>query len=81
MDVRYDMAIFMPCVSAWMRYPWVVVWLCADMEDRGRDVGDCTRIDVRHHGAQWASPLRSARRRGGQMRYLVVVDGLSGWVR
>ena len=51
------------------------------MEGRDRDVGDCTRMDVRHHGAQWASPLRSERRRGGRMRYLVVVDGLSGWVR
>jgi hypothetical protein len=25
MDVRYDMAVSMPCVSAWRRYPWVVV--------------------------------------------------------
>ena len=81
MDVRYAMAISMPCVSAWRRYPCVVVWLCADMEGRVRDVGDCTRIEMRHHGAEWASPLRPERRRIGRMRYLVVVDVLSGWVR
>ena len=57
-----------------------MVGLCADMEGMGRDVGDCTSIDVRHHGAQCASPLRFERRRGGRMRYLVVVEGLSGWV-
>ena len=61
----------------------MVVRLCADMEGKGRDVGDCTSIDVRHQGAQCASPLSSERRRGGgaRMRYLIVVDGLSGWVR
>ena len=80
-DVRYDMAISMPCMSAWRRYPCVVVWLCAAMEWKGKDVGDCTNIDVRHHGAQCASLLRPKRRRGGRMRYLVVVEGLSGWVR
>ena len=42
-----------------------MVGLCADMEGMGRDVGDCTSIDVRHHGARCASPLRSERRRGG----------------
>jgi hypothetical protein len=79
--MRSDIAISMPCVRAWRRYPWVVWWLFADMEGRGRDVEDYSKMDVRHHGAQWASPLRSERRRGGRMRYLVVVDGLSGWVR
>jgi len=77
-DERYELAISMPYVSAWRSYPWAVVWLCADMEGKGRDVVDCTRIDVRHHGAQWASPLRSKRRRVGRMRYLVVIEGLSG---
>ena len=80
-DVRYDMAISMPCKSAWQRYLCVVVWLCADMVGKGRDVGDCTNIDVRHHGAECASPFGSARRRGGRMRYLVVVERLFGWVR
>jgi hypothetical protein len=80
-DVRYDMAIYMPCMSAWWRYPCEVVWLCADMKGTDRDMGDCTNIDVRHHGAQCASPLRSERRRGGRVRYRVVVEGLSGWVR
>ena len=50
-DMRYDMAISMPCVSAWRRYTWAMVWLCADMEGRGRDVENCTKIDVRHDGA------------------------------
>jgi hypothetical protein len=76
-EERYVCAISMPCVSAWRRYPCVVVGLCADIEGRGREVGDCTSIAVRHHGAQCASPLRSERRRGGRIRYLVVVDGLS----
>ena len=58
-----------------------MMWLCADIEGKGRDVGDCTSIVVRHHGAQCASPLRSERRRGGRMRHLVVVDGFSEWVR
>ena len=64
-DERYELAISMLCVSAWRRYPWAVVWLYTDMEGRGRDVEDCIRIDVRHHGAQRASPLRSERRREG----------------
>ncbi len=58
-----------------------MVWSCADIERKGRDVGDCTSMVMRHHGAQSASPLNSERRRGGRMRYLVVVAGLSGWVR
>ena len=58
-----------------------MLWLCADMEGKSRDVEDCTMMAVRHHGAQFASPRRSERRRGGRMRYLVVVDELSGWVR
>ena len=62
MDVRYEMAISMPCASAWRKHPWAVVWLCADMEGEGGDVEDCTRIDLRHHGS---SRLRSERRRGG----------------
>jgi hypothetical protein len=57
-----------------------VGWLCADMEGKGRDVEDCTNIVVRHHGAERASPLRSERRRGGRMRYLMVVDGFVGEV-
>ena len=65
MDVRYEMVISMPCVSAWRRYPWVVVCLCAGMEGRGRDVRDYTIIDVRHHGAHWVSPMSSEWRRGG----------------
>ena len=64
-DERYELAISMPCMSAYRRYPCDVVWLCADMEGTGRDVEDCTKSDVRHHGAQWASPLRSQRRRRG----------------
>ena len=59
----------------------MVVGLCADMEGKGMDVGDCTKIVVRHQGAQCVSPLKSERRRGGRIRYLVVVDGVSGWVR
>ena len=59
----------------------MMVGLCADMEGMGKGVGDCTRMVERHHGAQWVSPLRSERRRGGRMRYLVGVEGLSGWVR
>ncbi len=55
--------------------------LCADMEGMGRGVGDCTMMAERHHGVQWVSPLRSERRRGGRMRYLIGVEGLSGWVR
>jgi hypothetical protein len=31
---------------------------------RGKEVGDCTKIDVRHHGVQWLYPLMSERRRG-----------------
>ena len=58
-----------------------MLWVCADMEGSGKDVEDCTKIVVRHQGAQCASPRRSERRRGGRMRYLVVVDGVSGWVR
>ena len=58
-----------------------MVGLCADIEGTGRGVGDCTRKAERHHGAQWMSPLRSVRRRGGRMRYLIGVEGLSGWVR
>ena len=27
-DERYEMAISMPCVSAWRWYPWAVVCLC-----------------------------------------------------
>ena len=57
-DARYEMAISTPCVSAWRRYPWVVVGLCADMEGKGRDVGECTNIVVRHRDVQWASSLR-----------------------
>ena len=51
------------------------------MLKRDKDVVRCLRKDVRHHGAQKASPVRSDRRRGGRMRYLVVLDGLSMWVR
>ncbi len=58
-----------------------MVGLCVDMEGMGRDVGNCTKIVERHHGVQCASPLRSKRRRGGRMRYMVGVEGLSGWVR
>ena len=58
-----------------------MVGLCADIGGMGREVGDYTMIVERHHGAQCASPLRSERRRGGRMRYLVGVEGLSGWVR
>ena len=71
----------MPCVSALSRYPCAMLWLCVDMVGNGRDVEDCTRIVERHHGAQCVSPLRSERRRGGRMRYLAGVDGVSGWVR
>ena len=80
-EERKAFAISNPCARASWRYPCAMLWLCADMEGNGRDVADCTRIAVRHHGAQCASPRRSERRRGGRMRYLVVVDGVSGWVR
>jgi hypothetical protein len=80
-EERYEVAMSMPCVSAWRRYPCGMLWLCAEMEGKGRDVGDCTSIDVRHHRDQCASPLRSERRLGGRKRYLVVVDGFFGWVR
>ncbi len=80
-DERKEVAISMPCVSAACRYPCASSGFCADMEGNGRDVGDCTRTAVRHHGAQCASPLRSERRRGGRMRYLVFVVGVSGCVR
>ena len=59
----------------------MMVGLYADMEGMGKGVGDCTKMAKRHHGAQWVSPLRSERRRGGRMRYLIGVVGLSGWVR
>ena len=39
-EEKYVCAISMPCVSAWRRYPCAVMGLCADMEGRGRDVGD-----------------------------------------
>jgi hypothetical protein len=64
-EERYELTVSMACVSACRRYPCVVVWLCVDMEGKGRDVGDCNDIAVCHHGAQCASPLRSKRRRGG----------------
>jgi len=80
-EERKEFAISMPCVSAWRRYPCAMVGLCGDMEGRGRDVVDCTKTDERHHGAQCASALRSERRRGGRIRYLAGVDGVSGWVR
>ena len=36
------------------------------MGERGRCVEDCTKIEDRHQGAQWASPLRlDLSRRGG----------------
>ena len=43
------------------------------MEGMGRDVGDCTSIAERHHGAQCASPLRLERSRGGG------ADEIPGW--
>jgi len=46
------MAISMVIVSAWRMYPCVVRGFCAAMLGRGKDVGDCTKMDVRHHGAQ-----------------------------
>jgi len=45
------MAISMHCVNAWRRYPCVVVWLCADIDGKGRDGGDNINMTVRHHGA------------------------------
>ncbi len=71
----------MPCVSALSRYPCAMLWLFADIEGKGRDAEECIMTVVRHHGAQCVSPLRSERRRGGRMRNLVVVDGVSGWVK
>ena len=59
----------------------MVAGSCADMEGMGRDVGDCNSIAVRHQGGQCASPLKSERRRGGRIRYLVGVEGISVWVR
>ncbi len=59
----------------------MLVGSCADMEGMGRDVVDWIRRAERHHGAQCVLPLRSEWRRGGRMRYLVGVEGLSGWVR
>ena len=57
-EERKEFAISMPCVSALSRYPCVMLWLCAVMEGKGRDVEECTRIVVRHHGAQCAPPPR-----------------------
>jgi hypothetical protein len=51
----------MPPDSACRRYTCVVRGSCADMLGRGKGVADCTKIDVRHHGAQCVSPLRSGR--------------------
>ena len=51
-DERKTVAISMPWVRAWCRYPWVMVGLCADIEGMGREVEDCTMIAERHHGAQ-----------------------------
>ncbi len=56
---RKQFAISMPCVGAVRRYPCAMSGLCADMEGNGREVEDCTRIAVRHHGAQCTSLLRS----------------------
>ncbi len=43
-----------------------MVDLCGDIDGMGKDVLDCTKIAVRHHGAQNASPRKSERRRGGE---------------
>ena len=64
-DDKKEIAISIPWASAWWRYPWVVVGLCADIEGMGREVVGCTSIAERHHGAQCALPLRSERRRRG----------------
>ncbi len=53
----------------------------ANMMGRGSAVEDCTKTAVHHHGAQYVSPIRSERRRGGRTRYLMEFPGLSGWVR
>ena len=50
----------------------MVVGSCTDIEGMGRDVVDWISRAVRHHGAQWVSPLRSDRRRGG-------ADEIPGW--
>ena len=55
-----------------------MVGLCANMEGMGRDVGDCTGIVERHHGAQCASPFRSERRRRGADE---VLGGCGGTLR
>ncbi len=80
-EERKEVAIVMPCVRASRRYPRAMLWVCADMEGSGSAVEDCINIVERHHGAQCASPLRSQRRRGGRMVYLVFVDGVFGCVR
>jgi hypothetical protein len=51
-DERYEMAVAIPPSNACMRYPWGVFGPCADMLGRGSAVEDCTRIAVRHQGAQ-----------------------------
>ncbi len=80
-EERKVVAISMPCASASRRYPCAMLLLCADMDGNGSAVDDCISNADRHQGAQCASPLRSERRRGGRMIYLVDVDGVSGCVR
>ena len=49
---RYVLAIFRPSVSARWRYPWGLCGSVPDMEGMGREVGDCTKMAVRHQRAQ-----------------------------
>ena len=51
-DVRKVLAILRPSVSALSRYPWGMCGHVSDMEGIGREVGDCTRMAVRHQRAQ-----------------------------
>ena len=53
---RKEFPISMPRARASRRYPWAMLWVCADIDGSGRDVEDCTSIVVRHQGAQCASP-------------------------
>jgi len=51
-EVRKAVADERPACSAWRRYPYGSLVSSPDMEIRGRWVGDCTKIAVRHQDAQ-----------------------------
>ena len=50
--VRKVVAILRPSMIAWWRYPWGVCGAVPDMEGMGKEVGDCTKMAVRHQADQ-----------------------------